>query len=494
MHAFRFCFSIVTLVSAVSSGAQFVGGLDDLSNLKPGRSMRSSSSDPNWEAGNGDAHPIPPGETLTIAELEGPGVISHIWNTINAEEKGYSRLLVLRMYWDGEVHPSVEAPLGDFFAMGHGLDKPVESLPVRVTAEGRARNCYWPMPFGKSARITVSNEGSKPVHACYWYVDWRRLPELPEDAAYFHASYRQAFPATAGQRTIIADVKGRGHYVGTVLSVRNNMPSWFGEGDDFFYIDGEELPSLRGTGTEDYFCDAWGFREHDGPYYGAPLWEGYDVGHRGTVYRWHIMDPISFEKSLRMEIEHVGPVFDDAGTMTSGYGERPDDVATVAYWYQIEPHTPFPPLPAAYDRLLFDPRNVVEAESLLEGVRADTGAVERQDGGWSGGAQLFWTPSEPGKQLDVTFTVAEDGVYDLSLTVTFSHDYGVFQYEIDGKPVGKPVDQYGEAISNREVVFNQLELSAGKHTLTAHNTGRNPDSGGVFYGLDALMFSKRKGK
>lgn len=230
--------------------------LENLSRLKQGRTMRSSSCDKDWQAGNADARPIPSGETLTIAELEGPGVINHIWNTVAAQDKGYSRLLVIRMYWDGEESPSVEAPLGDFFAMGHGVDHPFQSLPVTVTSEGRARNCYWPMPFRVSARITVTNDGPGIIGAFYYYVDWQQVEELPADTANFHAMYRQEFPAVSGKRFLIADIAGTGHYVGTVLSVRQHLASWWGEGDDFWFIDGETEPSLRGTGSEDYFCDA----------------------------------------------------------------------------------------------------------------------------------------------------------------------------------------------------------------------------------------------
>src|SRR5512143_519062 len=179
-------------VSASAARAQAPTGdpLKGLATLKDFRAMRSSSSDPNWRNGNGDARPIAPGGTLVIADLKGPGEISHIWNTVAARERGYSRLLLLRMYWDGEEHPSVECPLGDFFAIGHGLDVPFDSLPVRVTSDGRGRNCYWPMPFRRSAKITVTNEGRQPIDAFYYYVDWHQLPRPDKNAAYFHAQYR----------------------------------------------------------------------------------------------------------------------------------------------------------------------------------------------------------------------------------------------------------------------------------------------------------------
>lgn len=277
----------VSLAQLPASGSP----LDGLETLRSFEAQRASSSDPNWRDGNADNRPIPPGETLTLAELEGPGRISHIWFTIAHDVPYYSRLLTLRIYWDGEEHPSVECPIGDFFAMGHGVDLPFESLPVTVSSDGRARNCYWPMPFRESARVTVTNESSVPCGAIFYYIDWQALESLPEDTAYFHAMYRQEFPCVMGRNFLIADIEGRGHYVGTVQSVYHVSPGWYGEGDDFFFIDGEEEPRLRGTGTEDYFCDAWGFRQFSGPFYGVPLWEGYDTGDRSTAYRWHIADP-----------------------------------------------------------------------------------------------------------------------------------------------------------------------------------------------------------
>ena len=168
----------------------------------------------------------------------------------------YSRLLTLRIYWDGETQPSVECPVGDFFGIGHGVDQPFMSIPIRVTSEGRARNCYWPMPFRKSARITVTNESDTACRSFYYYVDWQKHKSLRRNTAYFHAMYRQEFPCAMGRNYLIADLEGRGHYVGSIQSVCLMSDGWYGEGDDFFFVDGEAEPRLRGTGTEDYFCDA----------------------------------------------------------------------------------------------------------------------------------------------------------------------------------------------------------------------------------------------
>src|SRR5215469_14836321 len=397
-------FLTLFLLSAAMVQAQSDAGnpLNGLEVLKDFHAMRASSSDPNWRNGNADSRPIPPGATLTLAELKGPGRIVHFWNTIADNEPYYSRLLTLRIYWDGETNPSVECPIGDFFGIGHGVDQPYTSLPVRVTSNGRGRNCYWPMPFKKSARITVTNEGRQRCGAFYYYLDWQKLPSLPKDSAYFHAMYRQEFPCEMGHNYLLADIHGRGQYVGTVLSVYASSPGWFGEGDDFFFIDGEKEPSLRGTGTEDYFCDGWGFRQQDGPFYGAPLWEGTGTGDQTSVYRWHIPDPVAFKKSLRVEIEHKGSqVFPDG--KRSGFIERDDLFSSVAFWYQTEPHKPWPPLPPGPARLPFHEEVLLTSHKAIDGAKHSDAPLEVQRVGAAGAEQLWFKPNNDSGWLEVTF-------------------------------------------------------------------------------------------
>src|ERR1035437_1999167 len=199
MMLFRF-FSFLALVllpefSSVIALAQLNQGnpLAGLEQLKDFQTMRASSSDPDWKNGNRDMRPIKAGQTLTVAELNGPGMIVHSWCTVSHADQNFSRLMTLRIYWDGEKNPSVECPIGGFFGVGNGLDRAFTSLPVRVTSDGRGRNCYWPMPFRKSARITVSNDSDRPCYAFFYYVDWQKRKSLPKDTAYFHAMYRQEF-------------------------------------------------------------------------------------------------------------------------------------------------------------------------------------------------------------------------------------------------------------------------------------------------------------
>ena len=327
------------LLAAACGGPSDRDGLSPLARTQSYVSKRASSYDRTGV--NKDSLTIPAGATAVLADLKGPGLIHHVWVTISAEAF-YARKIVLRMYWDGEASPSVEAPIGDFFGVGHGLDRNVDSLPISCTSDGRARNCYWQMPFRKSARVTVTNEGTGEIPAFYYYVDYRELASLPADAAYFHAQYRQETPPAAGTNYLILEAQGRGHYVGCNLSILQRAMGWWGEGDDMIYVDGETSPSLHGTGSEDYFSNAWGMQEVARPFYGCPLQEDdFQAGAKATVYRFHVPDPIPFRTSIRVTIEH-------------GDGnDRSDYDSSTAYWYQTEPHKPFPPLPPVAARLPF---------------------------------------------------------------------------------------------------------------------------------------------
>lgn len=325
---------IFLLSSALLEAQNFLSSLGERQTY---RSKRISSYDPT--GGNRDALSIAPGQTAVLAEIKGPAAIHHIWMTI-AAEPFYGRKLVLRIYWDGEDSPSVEAPLGDFFAVGHGLNRNLVSIPIVRSSEGRALNCYWYMPFRWSARITVTNEGSRPVGSFYYYIDYRELEDLRPDVPYFHAQYRQEMPCEPGRNYTILEAVGQGHYVGCNLSVLQQAMGWWGEGDDMIFVDGEEFPSLHGTGSEDYFSDAWGMREGQNLYYGCPLQEeDFQMGAKATVFRFHLPDPIPFSKSIRVTIEH------------GHANDRSDYYSSVAYWYQTEPHKPFPPFPPVDKRL-----------------------------------------------------------------------------------------------------------------------------------------------
>ena len=290
---------------------------------------------------------IKAGETFTLAEIAGPGAIQHIWMT----PTGHWRFSILRVYWDGETTPSIEVPVGDFFAAGWGKYGQISSLPVAVNP-GSAFNSYWTMPFRKSCRMTVTNIA--PVAMTLYYQVTYALTDIQDDAAYFHAQFRRVNPLAYKQvYTIVDGVKGEGHYVGTHLCWGVNNNGWWGEGEIKFFMDGDtDFPTICGTGTEDYFCGSYNFESQDTkryqefstPYTGLSLVmrpDGlYQSQERFSLYRWHVMDPIRFQNDLRVTIQALGWRTD--GT----YLPLQDDIASVAFWYQAEPHSPFPTLPA----------------------------------------------------------------------------------------------------------------------------------------------------
>jgi hypothetical protein len=291
--------------------------------------------------------------TFTIAEIEGPGAIQHIWMT----PTGNWRYSILRFYWDDETTPSVEVPVGDFFCMGWGRFAPVTSLAV-VVNPGSGLNCYWPMPFRKKCRITMENLDNEDM-TLYYQVDYT-LTTVPKDAGYFHAQFRRVNPVPFKQNYVLVDsIRGKGQYVGTYMAYGSNKNGWWGEGEIKFYMDGDtQFPTINGTGTEDYFNGAYDFDSmqkgpdgkmsseytvFSGPYTGLPQvirGDGhYDIAQRFGLYRWHIADPVRFEKDLKVTIQDLGWHADGR------YMPLQDDIATTAFWYQVEPHNPFPPLP-----------------------------------------------------------------------------------------------------------------------------------------------------
>ena len=287
---------------------------------------------------------IKPGQTFTLAEIDGSGAIQHIWMT----PTGNWKFSIIRIYWDDEKEPSVECPAGSFFAMGWNEYAPLNSLAVCVNP-GSAFNCYWPMPFRKKCRITMENVNDQDEMRLYYQIDYT-LTDVPADAAYFHAQYRRTNPNTTSDYTIVDNIKGKGHFVGVYLALGVNNNGWWGEGEIKFFIDGDsKFPTICGTGTEDYFCGSYNFdrngqyKEFCTPYAGLHQVirpDGtYKAQQRFGLYRWHIVDPVRFEKDLKITIQ-------DLGWRHGGrYLPQQSDISSVAFWYQTDPHAKFPQLP-----------------------------------------------------------------------------------------------------------------------------------------------------
>ncbi len=287
------------------------------------------------------------GEEFTLAEIEGPGAIQHIWLT----PTGHWRFAILRVWWDEEETPSIEVPLGDFFCQGWCRPALLSSLAVCVNP-GSGFNCFWPLPFRRACRMTVTNIDDEEMRL-YYQIDYA-VTAVPEDAAYLHAQFRRSNPVKYKDvHTIVGGVRGHGHYVGTYLAWGSNSSGWWGEGEVKFFLDGdEEFPTICGTGTEDYFLGSYDFedqqthqyREFSTPYSGlhdVQRPDGlYQSQTRFGMYRWHITDPVRFEKDLRVTIQALG------WRKGGRYLPLQDDLASTAFWYQAEPHAAFPPLPA----------------------------------------------------------------------------------------------------------------------------------------------------
>jgi hypothetical protein len=314
-----------------------------------GRATEGTGASPARSLGQGwkisPSIDVAPGATAVLADIEGPGALQHIWATIRG---GRWRFLILRIYWDNAANPSVECPVGDFFANGWERYAAVNSLAVCVNP-GRAFNCYWEMPFRKHCRVTLTNLDEVETRL-YYQIDYT-LTDVPADSAYFHASFRRSNPlAYKADHTIIDGIAGKGHYVGTYMAWGSNNTGWWGEGEIKFFLDGDgDYPTICGTGTEDYFGGAYNF-DLNGQYttYTTPFLgmhqvlrpDGtYQSQHRQAMYRWHIMDPILFEEDLKVTIQVLG--WRSEGRYLPGQ----HDICSVAYWYQTLPAAPFPSLP-----------------------------------------------------------------------------------------------------------------------------------------------------
>ena len=454
------------------------GALDALTRPRDTRLAHYSSHDPQRR--NDDFRRLAPGDTLTLVDHRGPGVVRRWWLTIAPRDNAeVQRQLIVRCYWDDEPTPSVEVPVSDFFGVGFGLWRQYVSLPLNMTSGGY--NSYWPMPFRRRARITVENRSTVVVDRLYYNVDVEAGPGLTDSLLYFHAQFRRA-TATRGAPVTVLEATGRGHYAGTVLSMqpRRGRSLWYLEGNERVFVDGEAAPSVLGTGTEDYFSAGWYFDAgpYSAPYHGLTVKD--TLSGRVSAYRWHIEDPIPFVRGLRFTIEHGG-TNDAPGT----------DYTSVAFWYQTHPHAPFPPLPT--DLLPLPPwrpeqvPGLLEAEALAGAARAtagrlevqDMGAFERDSATWSDGRQLWWVGARPGARLVLPLAAPAAGAYELVGRFTRAPDYGDVRVLVDGAPRGPVVRGYAPAVgATGPVSFGRVALRAGANEVVLELVGKDPRSRG----------------
>jgi hypothetical protein len=474
--------------------------------LKTFGAYRTSSNNLYVDSNDDCKHPIP-GETVVLADLQGPGIVTHVWITVADNEYAWPRLLRLRVYYDGHKTPSVDAPLGDFFGVGHGYERNLNSLIVHNASFGRAHNCYWPMPFLKSCRITVTNEGKRRVTSLYYHVDWQKHASLPEDIGYFHAYYHQAVPPPPGRLYTLLNVRGEGHYVGSVLNIVQTQMGWFGEGDDMFYVDDEPTPRIEGTGTEDYFNDAWGLRVSEGAWTGTPVAEGEGYGARLTGYRWHVTDPVPFKKSLRVGIEHAGWTYNPDSSARSGFEERSDFFSSVAFWYERGVNEDLAELPYGAARLPFGNALQLAISSNLKEVSTDRGEVSvEKEVFWSKDLLLFKAQGV-GARMNVPFYVPKDGHYEVIAQIAQGPDAGDYIVQLDGKQTNSTMLTWGPLAVQAppvEIIRNYLPetfvavdhrlgwftLQEGRHILAFTCVGKDSLSTDYSLGVEGVVLEE----
>jgi len=516
-----------------SSGPRMGGRLGDLIKPQEGRSMRATSAmrqgdlrrgpDGNRETGprhhdptadfkgdsevqsNWDNFNVPPGATHVLLDAAGPGVITHIWMTFLGPEphrwaaKGSAdhQEMMLRMYWDGESKPSVEAPVGDFFANCFGLRSEVISVPV-VVEDGDSYNSYWQMPFRKSARIEIENQSDKPISLLYYTIDWIKLDKMSADTPYFHAQYRQEYPVENGRDYLILETSGKGHYVGTVLAVRMRSPAWFGEGDEKIYIDGEKKASIWGTGTEDYFLSAWGLKMASTPTFGVPFFDFRGVGGHTSAYRWHLGDPIVFQTGIKVTIEHMGWMSPDEnpGYKSSSWNEREDDYSSVAFWYQAGPSTFSARAPGAAERRLASLDRIVSfALDLDKEKKLRKGDAPTLADGRENARALHYRPvRQAGAWLEFPFEVQTKEPLHLIVKGAGLPDGGLYQATLNGVTIGQPMDFFMDSDQPVEQEFQLLDFwpDPGPYKLRLECVGKNVRSGGLACAVESVRLMERR--
>jgi hypothetical protein len=474
-------FTLLTLVAtAIAGPSQQLDNVlspSRLPYLKNSRLVQISSNDTS--GGNNDFIAIPAGATAQIAHVQGPGVITQIWMTISAKDKYFLRRTVLRMFWDDETEPSVEVPVGDFFGTGFQYKQYVTPY---LGMSGGGYYSYFPMPFGKSARVEVRNDTGEEIQSFYYHIDYHQLQDsLDPSLAYFHATWNREIRTDPKRFYKILEAEGEGHLVGINLNMQAyDRGVQYLEGDEMIYVDGEKKASIKGTGTEDYFNSGWYFSQGEfaAPYHGLIIKD--DSLGRIAAYRFHILDAIPFRKSIRALIEHG----DQNGEIA--------DYSSTAYWYQKEPHRKLKPLPLPGLRIPLRvqvPNGALEAETLQPGETSAGFLVEDMSpygADWSGLKQL----KIEGRTGDETFTLrlpVSEARYDADLYFTRGPTYGNVDIVSAGKSLGQLRGFSNVILPGGKVTLKDLTAPDGNIELRFALCGRDHKSSGFDVGLDAFV-------
>jgi hypothetical protein len=352
------------------------------------------------------------------------------------------------------------------------------------------------MPFRKSARVEVVNQGEKPISLLYYNIDWIKKERIPDDTPYFYAQYRQEYPVVKGGDYVVLETEGKGHYVGTVLAVRTRSPAWFGEGDEKIYIDGEKKPSIWGTGTEDYFLSAWGLKTTGTPYFGVPYFDQWGiVGGHTSAYRWHIADPIVFNKGIKVTFEHYGWMSPDENPeyKSHSWNEREDDYCSVAFWYQTGEPTFKERAPHADKRRLPNLDRTLPARNYTSDKFHGQGNAVAQDMSiYPDGHLLYMPQSQDGAWVQIPFEVGKKEPQRLLLVLTRSYDFGKYQAYLNGVKIGGVIDLYNQDIATREYHLLDFWPEPGNYTLRLECVGRNPQSTGYYLGIESVRLRQRR--
>jgi len=450
--------------------------------MKPSKLIQISSYDTT--GGNNDRITIPAGKKATILNVEGPGMITRLWLTIDSRDIYYLRRIVIRIYWDDETKPSVEAPIGDFFGNGF-LYRHYVSAYLGMTSGGFI--CYFPMPFEERARIEISNETRQEVYAFYYQIDYQKFEgAFDRDVGYFHAFWKRNARTDYDSSYVLLNTTGRGHIVGVNLNMQSYDGSFgFLEGDERVYIDGEKKPSIHGTGTEDYFSSGWYFKsgEYAGPYNGL-IYKDDSLG-RIAAYRLHILDPIPFRKSIRFTIEH-------------GHGnESMADYSSTVYWYQIEPHEQFPPFPSASQRIplrIVKPQTMIDASTLkfeLGGLKTVLMDMTNEGPEWTGNKQVVIEARDK-SSFKIRVGGLKEKTYNLELFYTKGPDYGDAEITVNKDRTVKISAYSPYPLPTGRISFQDVKPDGTFINIIFNITGKSPNSTGFKIGIDGIVLEPKR--